>query len=355
MDIDTKFWRGKRVLVTGHTGFKGSWLVLWLHELGAQVFGLSLAIPALKRSLFIQAEIANLVSSEYYVDIRDETGVDNAINEIQPDYVFHLAGQALVRRSMRDPRESITTNISGTANVLLSSLSLASVQGITIATSDKVYQNIGDHKPFRETDRLGGKDPYSSSKAAAELVVDSLATVCNPHKIPVTTARAGNVIGGGDWGEDRLVPDLVTALDSDQVLLIRSISATRPWQYVLDCLQGYLLIAQSHLSKNLDVPKSVNIGPSKSLTVQELINIFEAKFDKKVKYKVIESNSIESNKLELDSQLAFDLFGWKPTISPKNAIKKTSMWYFNFLNGYNPRELMDSEIIDYMSSQKNTF
>jgi len=348
VDINPEIWRNKRILVTGHTGFKGSWLVFWLRELGAEVIGLSLPAPQSRPSLYIDAEIGNLVSFEYFLDIRDEIGVEKAIQESKPDYVFHLAAQAFVPRSLKYPSESITTNIVGTANILLASLSLDSVQGVTIATTDKVYQNIGNHEPFKETDMLGSKDPYSASKAAAELVVASLATTCNPHKIPVTTVRAGNVIGGGDWGEDRLVPDLVTALKSGQTLVVRNPNATRPWQYILDCLKGYLLIAQSHLEDD-NTPTSINFGPTNSLSVTKLISIFEVAFGKKVKYEVGETNLNEANQLELNSQLALEYLGWQTSFSLVDAISETATWYSKFLGGANALELMSKDISKFIA------
>ena len=351
MDINPEIWRNKRILVTGHTGFKGSWLVFWLRELGAEVIGLSLPAPQSRPSLYIDAEIGNLVSFEYFLDIRDEIGVEKAIQESKPDYVFHLAAQAFVPRSLEYPSESITTNIVGTANILLASLSLDSVQGVTIATTDKVYQNIGNHKPFKETDMLGSKDPYSASKAAAELIVASLATTCNPHKIPVTTVRAGNVIGGGDWGEDRLVPDLVTALKSGQTLVVRNPNATRPWQYILDCLKGYLLIAQSHLEDN-NTPTSINFGPTNSLAVTKLISIFEVAFGKKVKYEVGETNLNEANQLELNSQLALEYLGWQTSFSLVDAIGETATWYSKFLGGANALELMSKDISKFIAIKR---
>jgi CDP-glucose 4,6-dehydratase len=351
VDINPEIWRTKRILVTGHTGFKGSWLVFWLRELGAEVIGLSLPAPESRPSLYIDAEIGNLVSFEYFLDIRDEIGVKKAIQDSKPDYVFHLAAQAFVPRSLEYPSESITTNIVGTANILLASLSLDSVQGVTIATTDKVYQNIGNHEPFKETDMLGSKDPYSASKAAAELVVASLATTCNPHKIPVTTVRAGNVIGGGDWGQDRLVPDLVTALKSGQTLVVRNPNATRPWQYILDCLKGYLLIAQSHLEDD-NTPTSINFGPTNSLSVTKLISIFEVAFGKKVKYEVGETNLNEANQLELNSQLALEYLGWQTSFSLVDAIGETATWYSKFLDGANALELMSKDMSKYIAIKR---
>jgi CDP-glucose 4,6-dehydratase len=226
-----------------------------------------------------------------------------------------------------------------------------SIKGATIATTDKVYQNIGQHKPFQETDRLGSKDPYSASKAAAEMVVASLASTCNPRNIPVTTVRAGNVIGGGDWGEDRLVPDLVKAFNTSKALRIRNPIATRPWQYILDCLKGYLLVGQCHLEGNRNTPNSINFGPNQSLEVRELITLFELTFGKKSDYVVEESSFTEANQLNLDSQLAYEHLGWRTSLSPIDAINRTAKWYSKFLNGSNARELMAAELSNFKAME----
>ena len=347
MDVSPSIWHGKRVLVTGHSGFKGSWLVLLLHELGAEVVGLSLPPPEIGYSLFKDAQIQNLVTDEYFIDIRDEEKVNSTIQCSGVDYAFHLAAQAFVNKSLKNPLESITTNILGTANVLLSLFKLDSLQGITVATSDKVYQNSGKGAHFSEIDRLGGRDPYSASKAAVELITNSLSSTCNPFNTPVTTVRAGNVLGGGDWGEDRLVPDLVKAMISNQTLLIRNPNATRPWQHVLDCLRGYLLVGQSHFNKSIDTPISINFGPSESLSVIELIRIFELSFKKKINYEIVESNNYESTWLELDSKLALDYLGWQALFSPEDAINQAADWYIKFVNGADSKELMRQEISNY--------
>lgn len=352
MDLNPELWRNRRVLVTGHTGFKGSWLVFWLSRFGAEVIGVSLPNSELQRSLYSDAKISKLLSKEYFFDIRDEILVQDAMQESNADYVFHLAAQAIVSRSIEFPNESVTTNVVGTSNVLLATLSSNSVIGMTITTTDKVYQNIDNNKPFRETDALGSKDPYSASKAAAEIVVASLASICNPRKIPITTVRAGNVIGGGDWGKDRLVPDLVNALNSNHTMIVRNINATRPWQHILDCLRGYLLIAQSHLVSSTNTPKSINFGPNESLSVRQLINIFESYFDRKVNYKLSESSFSEAQYLELDSELASRYLHWTPFYNPYEAISKTAKWYLDYLNGDNAFELMTQELLQYPKVSK---
>jgi CDP-glucose 4,6-dehydratase len=344
--LNPKLWNDKRVLVTGHTGFKGAWLTLLLKDLGAEVVGISLP-PEGPQSLYFDGKIKEEVCLEFLQDIRDEKAIEDAIQASNIDYVFHLAAQAYVRRSVRNPLESISTNVVGTANVLTSALASKSVSGVTIVTTDKVYENLGGNLPFKESDKLGGQDPYSASKAAAELVVSSIRFSNNPRNIPVTTVRAGNVVGGGDWGEERLVPDLVRTLRSNLPLLIRNEGATRPWQYVLDCLFGYLLVAQSHLEKKENVPYNVNFGPEESLSVIELVNLFESAFGKKIASEIVKTPIIESSWLSLDSSLAHRFFGWKASLSPEQSVMQTAEWYLKFSSGEDAKSLMLAEISKY--------
>lgn len=351
MGIVPRIWQDKRVLVTGHTGFKGSWLTFLLNELGAEVIGLSLPPLDSDHSLYKDAQIQKFLTQEYWIDIRDQQKVDEAIQNSGAEYVFHLAAQAFVNRSVKNPLESISTNVIGTTNVLISSLKSQLLKGITVVTSDKVYQNLGNNLPFNESDRLGGKDPYSASKAASELITNSLALTCNPYSIPISSARAGNVLGGGDWGEDRLVPDLVKSIMSKQILSIRNPNASRPWQYILDCLKGYLLIGQSHINKIPRTPQSFNFGPSNSLTVTELIQLFEIYFEGKLKYIVSNTNEYEATELNLNSNLATEYLGWQPQLSPHESIKQTANWYLKYTAGVDPKELMIDEITNYMEGK----
>lgn len=346
MGLNPKLWKGKRILLTGHTGFKGSWLTFLLKDLGAEVIGISLK-PLGPQALYLDAKISKEVQTEFFCDIRSESSIKRAFEASEIDYVFHLAAQAFVRRSVRDPIESITINVCGTANVLMSALALENLLGVTIVTTDKVYENFGTEIAFKETDKLGGKDPYSASKAAAEIIALSISSTNNPHKIPVTTVRAGNVIGGGDWGEERLVPDLVRALTTNFPLSIRNPKAVRPWQHVLDCLYGYLLVAQSHLEEKNEIPKSVNFGPEKSLSVMDLVTLFEEAFDKRITQEVVKPLIPESEWLMLDSSLAREYFKWEPSLSPSQAVRLTADWYSRFLNGMDAKALVLESISEY--------
>ena len=347
MDVNPLLWKGKRVLVTGHTGFKGSWLSFILSELGAEVVGLSLPPPEIGYSLYKDARISQRMKTECFLDIRNELEVEKFIKNSNPDYVFHLAAQALVGNSLLNPIESITTNVSGTANVLLSSLKLSKLRGITIVTTDKVYQNLNNGVPFTENDRLGNKDPYSASKAAAEIIVNSLASSCNPYQIQVTTARAGNVIGGGDWGEKRLIPDLVGTLVTGNQLDLRAPNSTRPWQHILDCIRGYLMLAQAHMLKNTMTPVSINFGPTKSLCVMDLVNIFEMVFNTKIDYRIVNSSYEEAKKLELNSQLAWNFLSWENIIDPIDAVTQTANWYLQFTSGIAAEKLLIEEYSNF--------
>ncbi|MGH8555996.1 MAG: CDP-glucose 4,6-dehydratase, partial [Methylococcales bacterium] len=264
-------YRGRRVLLTGHTGFKGSWLALWLRHLGAEVTGLALA-PATTPNHW---DMLGLDISEHRIDIRDAGAMQRAALEARPNIVFHLAAQPLVRRSYRDPLETWSTNVMGTANLLEACRKISGLQTIVAVTTDKCYLNQEWPWGYRETDPLGGHDPYSASKAGAELVAASYrASFFHGENTPLlATARAGNVIGGGDWLEDRLVPDLIRALTKNETLEIRSPGATRPWQHVLDSLSGYLLLGQKLLECRQDFAEAWNFGPDpeSNRTVAEVL------------------------------------------------------------------------------------
>ena len=328
----SNFWKDKKVLITGHTGFKGAWLSLILQNLGAKVHGLSLA-PTNSRALYLEAQIGNLIAEDFFGDIRNDADVSEVFSKVEFDYVFHLAAQSLVLKSYLNPMETISTNVIGTANVLTRALQSKSVRGISVITTDEVYENRDWAWPYREIDRLGGKDVYSASKSAAELLVRPLVNIFNEFEIPVTTLRAGNVIGGGDWAENRLIPDIVRASIDNDSLQVRNPNATRPWQHVLDCLNGYLMLAELHLTDKGSNLNSVNFGPSDNLSVLELISIFAKSFSNMPQVRIAENIVPEHRFLQLDSSIARQKLNWNPRFTTKAAITETADWYMKYLSG----------------------
>ncbi len=325
-------WKDKKVLITGHTGFKGAWLSLILQNLGAKVYGLSLA-PTNSRALYLEAQIRNTIEGEIFGDVRNEADVSEIFSKVEFEYIFHLAAQSLVINSYLNPMETISTNVIGTANVLTRALQSKSVRGISIITTDKVYENKDWAWPYREVDRLGGKDVYSASKSAAELLVRPLVNIFDEFKIPVTTLRAGNVIGGGDWAENRLIPDIVRASIDKDDLQIRNPNSTRPWQHVLDCLNGYLMLAEHHLADKSLSSNSVNFGPSDNLSVLELISIFAESYPNMPQVRITENIVVEHSFLQLDSSIARQKLKWNPRFTTKAAIAETADWYVRYLSG----------------------
>jgi CDP-glucose 4,6-dehydratase len=320
-------YRGRKVLLTGHTGFKGSWLATWLCELGAQVTGLGLA----PESAPAHWDLLNTPSIDLRGDIRDSAVVLSAFEQAQPEIVFHLAAQALVRRSYRDPLESWSTNVMGTANVLEACRLTPSVRAVVVVTTDKVYANNEWSWGYRENDRLGGHDPYSASKAASELVVDSYrkAFWVSDGAPLVASARAGNVIGGGDWSEDRLIPDLVRAVQAGESLEIRSPQSTRPWQHVLECLSGYLLLGQRLLTLDKAVADGWNFGPAPqdNRTVAEVLTGLQKYWPELAWHTTSAPQPHEANLLYLDCAQAKSRLGWQPVWSLEQSLEMTADWY----------------------------
>ena len=322
-------YRGKRVLVTGHTGFKGSWLSLWLKQLGAEVVGISLAPET-------QPNHWNLLGLEssvqhHELDIRQATEVVSVFKATQPEVVFHLAAQPLVRRSYRDPLETWSTNVMGTANVLEACRQTRSVRAILVVTTDKCYENQEWAWGYRETDRLGGHDPYSASKAGSELVAASYRSAFfHTDSAPLlATARAGNVIGGGDWSEDRLVPDLVRAIAAQQSLEIRSPNATRPWQHVLESLSGYLRLGQKLIEGEKNFDGAWNFGPERSgnSTVADVLNRLQTHWPEMQWHQTAAPQPHEANLLYLDSAKAHAQLGWQSVWNLDTTLEKTADWY----------------------------
>ena len=320
-------YRGRRVLLTGHTGFKGSWLALWLTELGASITGLSLQPPTSPSHW----ELLGLEFPEHRLDIRDASGVAAIVARAQPEIVFHLAAQSLVRRSYREPVDTWSTNVVGTANVLDACRRTSSVRAIVVVTSDKCYENSDAPRNYRETDPLGGRDPYSASKAAAELVAASYrATFLHGENAPLlATARAGNVIGGGDWSEDRLIPDLARAIAAGAALEVRSPDATRPWQHVLEPLSAYLLVGQKLLQGERRCEGAWNFGPApaKGATVTDVLTRLR-EFWPGVEWRTTsQPQPREVQSLSLDSSKARADLGWRPVWSLDAALRATAEWY----------------------------
>lgn len=321
-------YENARVLLTGHTGFKGSWLAAWLAQLGARVTGLSL--PQLDEpSHWTQLSDC---ATDLRGDIRQSDTVADAVSQARPEIVFHLAAQTLVRQSYGAPLDSWSTNVMGTANVLEACRRTPGVRAVVIVTTDKVYANREWHWGYRENDTLGGHDPYSASKAACEILVASYRkSFWDKTAAPLlASARAGNVIGGGDWARDRLVPDLVKAVQGSQALEIRSPSSTRPWQHVLDCLSGYLMLGQRLLAGEARFADSWNFGPAPqdNRTVAELLGMLSGHWpDLRWLARPPEQPLHEAGLLLLDCAKAHNVLGWQPTLALREAVAMTADWY----------------------------
>lgn len=343
----SKAYEGKKVLVTGHTGFKGAWLAYWLVLLGADVVGYALE-PYQEKNLYnilgLKSKINSMIG-----DIRDEITLSETIFKQKPDFVFHLAAQSLVRESYKNPRLTYETNIMGTVN-LFESLRNSGLQCVVVnVTSDKCYRNTNSGKFFTEDDPMGGSDPYSSSKGAAELLTyaykKSFFSAENygvTHKISVSTARGGNVIGGGDWSADRLIPDIVNAVYSGQEIVIRNSNATRPWQHVLDCIAGYLTLGAKMSNNPIEFNQGWNFGPDETQVASSITDIMDVEsvvkyaldYLGKGSYSVVPDKEMkEAQLLMLDSSKSRNLLGWKPYYGTKPSIEKTLDWYKIYYSG----------------------
>lgn len=336
-----EIYKNKKILITGHTGFKGSWLALWLSKIGAKIAGYSLAPEKLSHF-----NLLNLPIKNYFGDINDAKFLKNAFKEFSPDIVFHLAAQPLVRDSYDDPVGTYTTNVIGSMNVYLAALN-ANVKSLVSITTDKVYENKEHLIGYCESDRLGGHDPYSSSKASVEIMTDSFRkSFLIDGRMLLATARAGNVIGGGDWARDRLIPDLVRNASMGIKTAIRNPHSIRPWQHVLEPLHGYLLLGEKLIQGNEKFSTSFNFGPKEEgeATVSVVCELAKKKWDK-IDINLIPdiSNKHEANLLKLNTTKAESMLKWKATLTHEEAMDLTIDWYSSFYTDGKIKSFQDLE------------
>jgi CDP-glucose 4,6-dehydratase len=350
MELDTCFWRDRRVLVTGHTGFKGSWLSIWLNSLGARVTGLSLDPPS-DPNMFDDANVGLLVDDRR-ADIRDCSELSRVVAEAAPEVLFHLAAQAIVRDGYRDPVGTFATNVLGTVHVLESMRHLPSIRAVVVVTSDKCYENDEAGRAFREGDRLGGHDPYSSSKACAELVTDSYRRSFLRHgHVAVSTVRAGNVIGGGDWARNRLLPDLIRGFAAAIPARIRNPRAVRPWQHVLEPLMGCLMLAERLFEGQRHFDRAWNLGPAPqdARRVQDVAERAAAAWGPEARWEIdVGDQPHEAGFLSIDSTDARETLRWRPHWSVERSIDETVAWYRAHARGEDMRSYTANQIRSYV-------
>lgn len=329
-DALSAWYSGRRVFVTGHTGFKGSWLVAWLRGAGATVTGYALPPETDRPALFTDAALADGITS-VLADIRDASRLTAAVTAAAPEIVFHLAAQSLVRRSYREPVETFATNVLGTAHLLEAVRATPSVRAVVVVTSDKCYENDGSGRPLAEAAPMGGHDPYSASKGCTELLTTAWRrSFLAERGVAVATARAGNVFGGGDWAEDRLVPDLMAAAARGETATLRHPTAIRPWQYVLEPLHGYLLLGRALVTDGAAYADGWNFGPATAdaLSVREISARLADAWDQVRVVEAPEASAVhEAPTLTLDAAKSSRLLGWQPLLALVDALHATARWY----------------------------
>lgn len=348
--MDLEFWREKKVYITGHTGFKGSWLSLLLNRLGAEVYGYALSPPT-SPSLFEQAEVTKEISSTIG-DVRNLNNLKKSMNDIQPEIVLHMAAQSLVRESYTDPVTTFETNIMGTVNILEAVRNLQSVKALIVVTSDKCYKNKEQDNGYVETDELGGHDPYSNSKACAEQVTNSYQSsfFSSLNNINIASVRAGNVIGGGDWAVDRLIPDLIRSFISHQQTNIRNPNAIRPWQHVLEPLSGYLLLAEK-LAFTPAFSGAWNFGPniSDAKPVAWIADELTQRWGNDAHWTMDNNEHLkETHTLHLDSSKARNTLGWSPRLHLDQTLEWTLDWYKAYSRNESMQSFTESQIQHYL-------
>jgi CDP-glucose 4,6-dehydratase len=347
--MNRSFWKGKRVFLTGHTGFKGGWLTLWLSDMGAIVHGYSLTPPTTP-NFFSVCNLQNELASSTIADIRDYSKLAKAIKDADPEIIFHLAAQSLVRESYSTPLETYAVNVMGTAHLLEATRHLTGIKAIINVTTDKCYENLERELPYKETEALGGFDPYSSSKACAELVSSAYRrSFLNEKEIHLATARAGNVIGGGDWATDRLLPDFLRSLDAGHPLMIRSPKSVRPWQHVLEPLSGYLNIAEKIYHSGSAFAEAWNFGPetTDSKPVEWLVDQLCKMVPGSSWHLGTAPTLHEAKQLKLDSSKAKNRLEWKPRWDLTTALSKTVDWHQAWKNQSDMRKISIAQIHFY--------
>ena len=350
--MDKNFWNGKTVLITGHTGFKGSWLTLWLKKLGSRVIGFSKDIPTTP-SLFELADVANGINS-IQGDIRNFNQIQQVIKNTEPEIIFHMAAQSLVRTSYENPRETYETNVMGTINLLDAIRDSKKTRVVINVTSDKCYENKELDRPYIEEDPLGGYDPYSSSKACSELVSSAFRNSYfqeNNHTISLSSVRAGNVIGGGDWAKDRLIPDFIQSLEDNRTLKIRNPDAIRPWQYVLEPLSGYLQLAEKMWFNGKIFAQAWNFGPNEeSKKVSWIINKISNMYGKQIDILSDKSDNLHEAKiLNLDCSKSQTKLNWIPKTNIEKGLEMTVNWYKEYQKKSDMKEVSEKQI-EYFNS-----
>ncbi len=350
--LENNFFNGKKVLITGHTGFKGAWLSLLLHELGAQVFGYALSPPT-NPNLYDLMD-ANAFMTSYISDIRDFDKLKSVIKKTQPEIVIHLAAQSLVKTSYTHPRLTYETNVMGTVNLFEALRIEARAKVILNVTTDKCYENKEWERAYRENDRLGGHDPYSNSKACSELVTASYRKSFfneGKNETLLATARSGNIVGGGDWSKNRLIPDFIKSMMSREEVIIRNPGAIRPWQYILDSLFGYLNLVEKLYNEGFEYAESWNFGPEEEShkTVEWIIGQLCRKWGDETSYRIKGTNhEHEANFLKLDSSKAKTQLNWSNAYSLEQGLDKTIEWYQRYVGGDKPREISISQITEFI-------
>lgn len=352
MELDAKFWKEQRVFITGHTGFKGSWLGLYLKKMGATIAGYSLS-PTTSPSLFESAHLGDLYEEDHRANICDYEKLSKIVLEFQPTVLFHMAAQALVLDSYNDPLTTFKSNVIGTANVLEASRYCSALKSIVVVTSDKCYEIASGGLAYTEDCRLGGYDPYSNSKACAELVTQSFKSSFfnDEEATKIASARAGNVIGGGDWSKNRLLPDCYKAFSNDQAIVLRQPDAIRPWQHVLEPISGYIRLAKLLIEDGNAFSQAWNFGPSEqdALSVKEVADLSATAWGNAVvKLDSKHTKLVETDVLLLDSSKAILHLGWQPKWSATQAINKTMDWYKAIHNGADPRLQTEAQIEEYL-------